>query len=154
VKTPVKRTDSLRLRDFRVECIGMITRHYDKRELKKFEDRLSEKSTLPIKFEKVSDVSSVKLKAGHGHVVSPSVSFFSSGGKGIVSIGSVLEVASRGWAHRLCLFGRLQSSWAAYSFWKFGQVGEGMVCVAGRRLCRWLDTRVLLCRSLQSRWGA
>jgi hypothetical protein len=42
--------------------IGMITRH--KREIKKFEDWLSEKSTLPLKFEKVSDVNTVKLKAG------------------------------------------------------------------------------------------
>ncbi len=44
-----------------LECIGMIARH--KREIKKFEDWLSEKTTLPLKFEKVSDVNSVKLKA-------------------------------------------------------------------------------------------
>ncbi len=45
-----------------LECNGMITRH--KREIKKFEDWLSEKTTLPLKFEKVSYVNSVKLKAG------------------------------------------------------------------------------------------
>ena len=45
-----------------LECFGMITRH--KGEIKKFEDWLSEKTTLPLKFEKVSDVNSVKLKAG------------------------------------------------------------------------------------------
>ena len=66
-----------------LECIGMIARH--KRESKEFEDWLSEKSTLPIKFEKVSDVSSVKLKAD---VMSPvPLSFFSSVGIGMVSIG-------------------------------------------------------------------
>ncbi len=34
-----------------LECIGTITRH--QREIKKFEDWLSEKTTLPLKFEKV-----------------------------------------------------------------------------------------------------
>ncbi len=60
-----------------LECIGMITRH--KREIKKFEDWLSEKTTLPLKFEKVSDVNSVKFKAGVMALVP--LSFFSSGGK-------------------------------------------------------------------------
>ncbi len=63
-----------------LECIGMITRH--KREIKKFEDWLSEKSTLPLKFEKVSDVSSVKLKAGV--MSSVPLSFFSVGGEAMV----------------------------------------------------------------------
>jgi hypothetical protein len=45
-----------------LECSGMITRH--KREIKKFEDRLSEETTLPLMFEKVSDVNSIKLKVG------------------------------------------------------------------------------------------
>ena len=60
----------------------MITRH--KQEIKKFEDWLSEK-TLPLEFEKVSDVNSVKLKAGV--MSSVPLSFFSSGGEGMVSIG-------------------------------------------------------------------
>ncbi len=61
----------------------MITRH--KREIKRFEDWLSEKTTpLPLKFEKVSDVNSVKLKAGV--MSSVPLSFFSSGGKGMVSV--------------------------------------------------------------------
>ena len=66
-----------------LECIGMITRH--KREIKRFEDWLSEKTTLPLKFEKVSDVNSVKLKAGV--MSSVPLSFFSSGGTGMVSVG-------------------------------------------------------------------
>jgi WD40 repeat protein len=65
------------------EFIGVISRHT--REIKKFEDWLTEKSTLPLKFEKVSDVNSVQLKAGV--VSSVPLSFFSSGGKGMVSIG-------------------------------------------------------------------
>ena len=65
------------------EFIGVISRHT--REIKKFEDWLTEKSTLSLKFEKVSDVNSVKLKAGV--VSSVPLSFFSSGGKGMVSIG-------------------------------------------------------------------
>jgi WD40 repeat protein len=79
VKIPVKRT----LRDFSLECIEMIARHI--REIKKFEDWLSEKQTWPLKFEMVSDVSSVKLKAGV--MSSVPLSFFSSGGKGMVFIG-------------------------------------------------------------------
>ena len=66
-----------------LECIGMISRH--KREIKKFEDWLAEKTTLPLKFEKVSDVNSVKLKAGV--MSSVPLSFFSSGGEGMVSVG-------------------------------------------------------------------
>jgi hypothetical protein len=46
---------------------------------------LSEKTTLPLKFENVSDVNSVKLKAGV--MASVALSFFSSGGKGMISIG-------------------------------------------------------------------
>ncbi len=42
------------------EFVGVISRH--NREIKKFEDWLSE--AVPLKFEKVSDMSSVKLKAG------------------------------------------------------------------------------------------
>ena len=61
----------------------MITRH--KREIKRFEDWLSEKTTLPLKFEKVSDVSSVKLKASV--MSSVPLSFFYSGGIGMLSIG-------------------------------------------------------------------
>jgi hypothetical protein len=45
-----------------VEFVGVISRHT--RAIKMFEDLLTEKSTLPLKFEKVSDDSSVKLKAG------------------------------------------------------------------------------------------
>ena len=59
------------------EFVGVISRH--KREIKRFEDWLSEKTTLPLKFEKVSDVNSVKLKAGV--MSSVPLSFFSSGGK-------------------------------------------------------------------------
>ena len=66
-----------------LECIGMIKRH--KREIKKFEDCLSEKTNLPLKFEQVSDVNSVKLKAGV--MASVPLSFFSSGVEGMVSIG-------------------------------------------------------------------
>ncbi len=40
---------------------------------------------MPVKFEKVSDVSSVKLKTGV--MSSVPLSFFPSGGKGIVSVG-------------------------------------------------------------------
>ncbi len=65
-----------------LECIGMISRH--KREIKRFEDWLSEKTTLPLQFEKVSDVNSVKLKAGV--MSSVPLSFFSVGGKGMVSV--------------------------------------------------------------------
>jgi hypothetical protein len=61
----------------------VISRHT--REIKKFEDWLTEKSTLPLKFEKVSVVNSVKLKAGV--MSSVPLSFFSSCGKGMVSIG-------------------------------------------------------------------
>ena len=66
-----------------LECIGMITRH--KREIKRFEDwSVREKTTLPLTFEKVSDVNSVKLKAGV--MSSVPLSFFSVGGKGMVSV--------------------------------------------------------------------
>ncbi len=61
----------------------MISRHT--REIKKFEDWLTERSTLPLKFEKVRVVNSVKLKAGF--MSSDPLSFFSSGGKGMISIG-------------------------------------------------------------------
>jgi hypothetical protein len=61
----------------------VISRHT--REIKKFEDWLTERSTLPLKFEKVSVVNSVKLKAGV--VSSVPLSFFSSGSKGMISIG-------------------------------------------------------------------
>ena len=64
------------------EFVGVISRH--KREIKRFEDWLSEKTTLPLKFEKVSDVNSVKLKAGV--MSSVPLSFFSVGGKGMVSV--------------------------------------------------------------------
>ncbi len=40
---------------------------------------------MPLKFEKVSDVNFVKLKAGV--MSSVPLSFFSSGGKGMISIG-------------------------------------------------------------------
>jgi hypothetical protein len=63
------------------EFVGVISRH--NREIKKFEDWLSE--AVPLKFEKVSDMSSVKLKAGV--MASVPLSFFSSGGEGMVSIG-------------------------------------------------------------------
>jgi WD40 repeat protein len=53
------------------EFIGVISRHT--KEIKKFEDWLSEKTTLPLKLEKVSDVSSVKLWC---HGVSSSFFFF------------------------------------------------------------------------------
>jgi hypothetical protein len=59
------------------QVIGVNAQH--SKEIKKLEDWLSEKSTWPLKFKKVSDVSSVKLKA--------ILSFFSVGGKGMVSIG-------------------------------------------------------------------
>jgi hypothetical protein len=42
-----------------VEFVGVISRHT--REIKKFEDCLTDKSNLPLKFEKVSVVNSVKL---------------------------------------------------------------------------------------------
>ncbi len=64
-----------------LECIGVIGKH--SREIKKFEDWMSEKTTLPLKFEKV--VSSFKLKAGV--MASVPLSVFSDGGKGTVSIG-------------------------------------------------------------------
>ena len=65
-----------------VEFVGVISRHT--REIKKFEDWLAEKTTLPLKFEKVIDVSSVKLKSCV--MSSVPLSFFSVGGKGIVSV--------------------------------------------------------------------
>ncbi len=46
---------------------------------------LNLETTLPLKFEKVSDVNSVKLMAGV--MASVPLSFFSSGGKGMVSVG-------------------------------------------------------------------
>ena len=65
------------------EFIGVIGKHT--KEIKKIEDWLSEKTTSgPLKFEKVSDVSSVKLKAGV--MSSVPLSFFSVGGKGMVSV--------------------------------------------------------------------
>ncbi len=69
-----------------IECTGMITRH--KREIKKFEDRPG------VKFEKVSDVNSVKLKAGV--MASVPLSFCSSGGTGMVSesIGMIAATSS------------------------------------------------------------
>ena len=66
-----------------VEFVGVISRHT--REIKKFEDLLTDKTTLSLKFEKVSDMSSVKLKAGV--MASVPLSFFSSGGTGMVSVG-------------------------------------------------------------------
>ncbi len=63
--------------DTLVELAGVISRHA--KEIKKFEDWLSEKTTLPLNFEKVSDVNSVKLKAGF--MSSVPLSFFSVGGK-------------------------------------------------------------------------
>ncbi len=66
-----------------VAFVGVISRHT--REIKKFEDWLTEKSTLPLKFEKVSDVNSVKLMAGV--MASVPLSFFSYGSKGMISIG-------------------------------------------------------------------
>jgi hypothetical protein len=75
---PVKKT----LRDF-LDVLEWL-HGTDKREIKKFKDWLSEKTTLPLKFEKVSDVNSVKVKAGV--MASVPLSFFSVGGKGMVSI--------------------------------------------------------------------
>jgi hypothetical protein len=66
-----------------VAFVGVISRHT--REIKKFEDWLTEKSTLPLKFEKVSNVNSVKLMAGV--MASVPLSFFSYGSKGMISIG-------------------------------------------------------------------
>ncbi len=56
------------------EFIGVISRHT--KEIKKFEDWLAEKTTLPLKFEKVSDLNSVKLKAGVMSSVPLSFFFF------------------------------------------------------------------------------
>ncbi len=66
-----------------LKFIGVIGKHT--KEIKKFEDWLTEKTTLPLKFEKFSDVNSVKLKAGV--MSSVPLSFFSSGGKSMISIG-------------------------------------------------------------------
>jgi hypothetical protein len=59
-----------------------------------------------------------------------------------------------GWARGLCYFGRLQSWWATYCFGKLGQLGEGVVCsLRGRRLRRWLGTRIVLIRSPSVQMG-
>ncbi len=79
----VKMDEDASEEDTLVELAGVISRHT--KEIKKFEDWLSEKTTLPLNFEKVSDVNSVKLKAAF--MSSVPLSFFSVGGKGMVYTG-------------------------------------------------------------------
>jgi hypothetical protein len=56
--------------------------------------------------------------------------------------------------HESCCFGRLQSRWATYCFWKFEQLGESVVCVwrEGGCVAGWTRELCLFGR-LQSRWA-